>query len=146
MQAAFTPPSTLFTFIAHCLVCHQHTLHTARLLDPCFKTGWREEDFKRAGLGDWWALHGSPANQGTMNCPPTVEPPPRRSASIETLGFSSARPSSLQAPRKQTPVWGPPVRPCLLSWHAALFRPHPVNQARAPPLPILFPLCNFRFF
>jgi len=111
MQAAFTPPSTLFTFIAHCLVCHQHTLHTARLLDPCFKTGWREEDFKRAGLGDWWALHGNPANRGTINCPPTVRPPPRRRASIETLGFSSAHPSSLQAPSCEplcgVPLWSP---------------------------------------
>jgi len=111
MQAAFTPPSTLFTFIAHCLVCHQHTLHTARLLDPCFKTGWREEDFKRASLGDWWALHGNPANRGTINCPPTVRPPPRRRASIETLGFSSAHPSSLQAPSCEplcgVPLWSP---------------------------------------
>ena len=146
MQAAFTLPSTLFTFIAHCLVCHQHTLHTARLLDPCFKTGRREEDFKRAGRFDWWALHGSPANRGTMNCPPTVGPPPRRRASISTLGFSSARSEQFASPQKANHCMWSPCRALSQLARAALFRARPVHQARAPPLPILFPLCTFRFF
>jgi len=60
-----------------------------------------------------------------MNCPPTVEPPPRRRASIETFGFSSAHASSLQAPRKQTTVCGPPVEPCLLSAARCPFSPAP---------------------
>lgn len=53
------------------MVWHQNTLHTARLLDPCFKTGWREENFKRAGPSDCWTRLQQRIITGQCNCPAT---------------------------------------------------------------------------
>jgi len=115
MQTAFTPPSTPIYFHYALLVWHQNTLHTARLLDPCFKTGWREEDFKRAGPSDWWTRRISLANQRTMQLSPNCQTKNASRAPIEALIVSSAHPSSLEAPREQSTVCTPPVKPFLLS-------------------------------
>ena len=137
MQAPFSqrPPSKIFTFIAHCLVCHQHTLHTARLLDPCFKTGWREEDVKRADPRDCWARSISLANQRTMLLSPNCQTKgaPRAPIGAAVCTYPSAHPRSLKAPRLQCtgvhPLWNPLSSPR----HAALFRQRPVNQPPSSP-------------
>jgi len=125
-----------FTFITHCLVCHQHTLHTARLLDPCFKTGWREEDVKRASLRDCWTRLISPANQGTMLLSPNCRTKSAPRAPIKAF-FLSTR-EQFQAPRLQStwvlPLWDPlSSRPC------CPFSPEASKPA--PKLPFL-PFCS----
>lgn len=105
---AFTPSSTL-SLSLRIVVWHQNTFHTARLLDPCYKTGWREENFKRASSFDWWAPRIQLNNQRTINCPPTSNQTAHPEHRLKL--FSSARTNSLKASRSKIlyvpPLWNP---------------------------------------
>jgi len=124
MQTAFTPPSTL-SLSLRIMVCHQNTLHTARLLGPCFKTGWREENFKRASSLDWWAKRTTPNNQETINCRPTSDTAANPEHRLKL--FSSAHAGSFEAPSSnilyECPLWNP------FSSHARC----PFSQAHSKP-------------
>lgn len=121
---------SIFTFIAHCWVCHPHTLHTARLLDPCYKTGRREEDVKRASRRDCWTRPISLANQGTMLLSPNCQTKSAPRAPI-TAFFLSAR-EQFQAPSSKAPEYSPCETLYPLA-HAALFRQRSVNRPPSSP-------------
>lgn len=60
-----------------------------------------------------------------MNCPPTVEPPPRLRASIGAIGFSSAQAEQFASPQKANHCMWSPCEALSPPGHAALFRTHP---------------------
>jgi len=133
---AFTPSSTL-SLSLRIVVWHQNTFHTARLLDPCFKTGWREENFKRASSFDWWAPHSQLNNQRTINCPPTSNHLAHPEHRLKL--HSSARANSFEAPREQDTVCTSPAEPFLLLQYALpFFAP---AQWTMPTL-LLLPFCS----
>lgn len=101
------------------MVWHQNTLHTARLLDPCFKTGWREENFKRAGLFDWWTRLLQRIITGQCNCPATSATAARPEHRLRP--YSSTHPSSSATPRAQATVCDPPAELVLLSCTSPFF-------------------------
>lgn len=103
------------------MVWHQNTLHTARLLDPCFKTGWREENFKRAGFFDWWTRLLQRIITGQCNCPATSATAARPEHRLKP--YSSTHASSSVTPRAQATVCDPPVKLVLLPRTSPFFAP-----------------------
>lgn len=84
--------------------------------------------------------------EGQCNCPPTVKPKAHPEHRLESRFRALSAREQFGGPQIAVHRSAPPVEPFILPQHAALFRPRPVNQPRAPLPPILFPLCKFRFF
>ena len=125
------------------MVLHQYSLQTVRLLDPCFKTGWRNRYFQKL-LALVVAAAKVLSNPRTMFVPELPTPTRPQSSDVQRKG-SSWRKSSLEATSSNDISAAPFIALSPLSPHASGWLDW--LKPAAPCIDsILFPGCNFRFF